>query len=295
MISEVVDGLIPNLMKRRTLQGPASRTRDGVHFMDLNLATIRYRVVGNGDKTVVFVTDPPIVIEHYDGLVDVLKQDSKVVIFEPPGFGFSIPSLRFDYRFNSLVGLVETFLEKLALGPVTFVGPCVLGYCAIGVAQKRPDLIERLILNQVPSWAEILKWKFGRDPKGMLGVPVLGQLLLKALKEQRTPAWFKAATGNPALVDRFNKTAQEAYGHGAIFNLASGFQRFLLKASPLPDTLSTKTLFLWGERDHSHCQTCKDSSLQLAPHADLIRIPEAGHFIELEKPELFAAHLQRFT
>ena len=295
MLGTMVDGLVANLTKKSMMSGYASQSRDGIRFMDLGQHLIRYRVLGNGPNVVVFVTDPPVVIEHYDYLADLLAKDYKVVIFEPPGFGFSVPSLGFDYRYTSLVDIIEVFLDKLALGPITFVAPCVLGYGAIGLAHRRPDLILQLVLPQVPSWAEILKWKQRRDPKGLLSIPVFSQLMLKKLKKQRTPLWFDMATGYSSKAASFNAIAQEAFEHGALFNLASGFQNLLTGTSPLPRELAAKTLFLWGEKDVSNCDTCKESSLEMIPHGHLIRLPDVGHFPELEAPDTFAMHLEAFV
>lgn len=294
MLSEVVDGLIPTLMKHKTLAGYAGHSRDGIRFMDLGLSTIRYRLAGNGKQVIVFQTDPPIVIEHYDYLVSLFSKDYTVVVFETPGFGFSVPTVRFDYRYSTSVGLAERFLERLNLGPVVLVAPCVLGFSGIGAAAKRPDLISHLVLSQVPSWTEMLKWKAERDPTGLLSKPVISQILLKALKKSRSPLWFKAALGKQDLFDDFNRITQLAYLHGATFNLASGFQRLLIGDSPLPAQLATKTLFLWGDKDRSHCNTCKHSSLEMIPHACAVHLPNAGHFPELEETDLVAEHLAQF-
>jgi len=295
MISEAIDGFIPSLRKQKTISGYASRSREGIQFMDLGSTLIRYRIVGEGTQILVFETDPPIVIEHYDYLVGLLGKDYKIIIFEPPGFGFSIPSMKLDYSFQSSVVLIEQFLENLNIRSAVMVAPCVLGYGAIGLAQKRPDLISHLVLSQVPSWNEILKWKLTRDPKGLLSKPVFSQLLMKTLKKKRTPVWLETALGDASLVEQFNNIAQQAYQHGATFNLASGFQKFLIGQSPLSRHVDAQTLFVWGEKDGSHCCTCKTSSLQMIPHANLVRIPDAGHFPELETPDTFASHLEAFV
>ena len=294
MISEWVDGVVPSLSRNKTLAGYASTSRDGIRFMDLGLSMIRYRKVGKGAKVIVFQTDPPIVIEHYDYLVSRLSSEFTVVIFETPGFGFSIPTVRLDYRYDTSVDLTEQFLTKLNIGPVTLVAPCVLGYSGIGIAEKRPDLVSHLVLSQVPSWNEMLNWKDERDPKGLLSKPIISQLLLKLLKRSRTPLWFKAALGKPELFEEFNHIAQLAYQNGATFNLASGFQRLLNGPSPLPERIRSKTLFLWGEKDKSHCNTCKNSSLLMIPHAKSVRFTDAGHFPELEETDQVAGHLIDF-
>ncbi|MEH6346954.1 MAG: alpha/beta hydrolase [Bermanella sp.] len=294
MISEAIDGLLPTLRKNKILNNRAVYSRDGIQFMEMGNCLIRYRVVGSGSKTLVFETDPPVVIEHYDELVGLLKNDYKIVIFEPPGFGFSVPSMTLDYGFKSVVSITEQFLERLALGPYVFNAPCVLGYGALGLAQKRPDLIEKIVLMQVPSWTEMLKWKQGRDPQGILATPVIGQLLLQMLKRKRTPQWFEASLGSMKLHPHFNQIAQEAFKHGASFNLASGFQQYLSGSSPLTHKVQQPSLIIWGDLDPSHCITCKASTSIMVEDAQVIHINESGHFPELETPDIFCGHLVNF-
>jgi len=294
MLSEVIDGFLPTINRKKIMNGPASISRDGIEFMDLVSAHIRYRVVGMGKQTLVFETDPPIVIEHYDELINLLKDDFRIVIFEPPGFGFSLPSMTLKYDIDSMVYLTERFLSQLSLGPYLLVAPCVTAFGAVALAQKRPDLISHLVLSQVPSWEQMLKWKVGRDPKGLLGTPVISQLLLQFLKRKRTPNWLKKALGNESLVASFNHIAQVAYSQGASFNLASAFQQFLKGPNPITGQTLQPTLIVWGDLDKSHCETFKHSSLELASSANVIHIPEAGHFPELETPTAFVAHLNSF-
>jgi len=294
MISEAIDGLLPTINRKKIIKGPASTSRDGIKFMNLGASHIRYRVVGNGRQTLVFETDPPIVIEHYDELIHILKDEYRLVIFEPPGFGFSLPGMALDYSFESMVCLIEQFLSRLSLGPYLLVAPCVTAFGALAVAQKRPDLISHLILSQAPSWEQMLSWKLKRDSKGMLSKPVFSQLLLQLLKRKRTPNWLQLALGDESLFEPFNNLAQEAFSNGASFNLASVFQQFLIGPNPLTSHLQQPSLIVWGDKDESHCDTCKQSSLELVTSANVIHIPEAGHFPELETPSAFAAHLLSF-
>jgi pimeloyl-ACP methyl ester carboxylesterase len=294
MISQAIDGFLPTFKKQTILKNSAVYARDGIQFMDMGNCLIRYRVIGNGETTLVFETDPPVVIEHYDELVALLKGHYKIVIFEPPGFGFSLPSMTLDYGFQSVVNITEQFLDQLGLGPYVFNAPCVLGYGALGVAQKRPDLIEKLVLSQVPSWQEMLKWKVGRDPQGILGTPILGQLLLQMLKRKRTPQWFEAALGNMNLHKHFNDIAQQAFSQGAVFNLASGFQQYLSGPSPLTQKIQQPSLIVWGDLDPSHCETCKADTSIMVRDAKVIHIEESGHFPELETPHIFCEHLDNY-
>jgi uncharacterized protein YbjT (DUF2867 family) len=48
----------------------------------------------------------------------------------------------------------------------------------------------------------------------------------------------------------------------------------------------------WGERDRSHRRTDPESLRTLIPHAHIVRLPESGHFPNLEQPDIFLAALR---
>jgi pimeloyl-ACP methyl ester carboxylesterase len=293
MIANLVDALVPMLRRSRILRGAPSRSRPGIPFVDVGPAVMRCRVSGSGAQTIAFAADPPVVIEQYDELVSLLEERFRVVVFEVPGFGFSLPTVRLRFDFESMTALAETFLVRLGFGPYVLAYPCVTAYSAVALASRAPALVSHLVLIQAPSWAEELRWKMGRDPRGILSTPVLGQLALQLLKRRRAPAWFTAALGSPALVSQFAEQTDWAFRNGACFCLASAFQRFLVGDPSLPP-VRQPTLIVWGDRDRSHAGTDKSSTWVYAPHASEVRIEPAGHFPELEAAPTFAHALQEW-
>lgn len=287
MIAEKLDGITSILNKRKVLKGIPAISRDGIGFLDLGVTLVRYRKAGIGKQTLVFFTDPPIVIEHYDYLISCLRQNYQVIVVEAPGFGFSLPSTSLKYDLISSVQVVEQILMQLLQTKATLIAPCGFGYVALEIAQKRPDLISHLVLSQVPSWQEMLKWKERRDPKHVLATPILGQLLLMALKRSRARAWLQTAMSNHSLLESFNELVQESFAQGAVFNLASSFQNLFTGRAPVTPSSDCPTLFVWGDGDASHWKCAKQSSLDMVPHADIFRIKDAGHFPELEATDEF--------
>ena len=289
-----VDTLGPSLRSRSVLESELFHSRPDVKYMRFPECIIRYRVSGSGPRTLVLATDPPVVVEQYDKLIELLKNDFRVVVFEIPGFGFSIPLSSFRFDFSRLNDVVARFLRQLDFGPCILAFPCVAAYGAIDIAARFPHLVSHVALIQAPSRTEQVNWKHGRDGNGLLSKPLLGQILLQVLKRKRAPLWFEAAVGNRLHLADFVDTTDRALGGGACFCLASAFQRYLTDAPPPLEPVKQPSLIIWGEADKSHRRTDKTSSRVYCSEAEEFFFAQAGHFPELEQPELFAQTLRQW-
>jgi pimeloyl-ACP methyl ester carboxylesterase len=184
-------------------------------------------------------------------MIQCLKDDFRVIMFEIPGFGFSLPRSGFRFDFTKVNDLVAEFLRRLALGPYLLAFPCVSAYGAIDIAARFPSLVSGVVLVQAPSWSEEVKWKHGRDRQGILSKPVIGQLALQALKRKQAPQWFDAAVGNREKLSEFVETTDVAFSHGACFCLASAFQRYLTDTEQPLSIVNQPSLVIWGEADRT--------------------------------------------
>jgi pimeloyl-ACP methyl ester carboxylesterase len=290
-----VDTMMPGVRSRSAAQSSAFNSRPGIASLELPDALIRYRMVGNGPQALVLAADPPVVIEQYDEPIHCLESDFRIIVFEPPGFGFSLPrsGLRFD--FTRMNDVVAEFLRRLAVGPYLLAFPCITAYGAIDIAARFPSLVSGVALIQAPSWSEEVKWKHGRDRQGILSKPVIGQLILQALKRKRAPQWFDAAVGNREKLSDFVATTATAFSHGACFCLASAFQRYMTDKEPALGAVNQPSLVIWGEADRTHRHTDKSSTRQYCPQAKEIRFANAGHFPELEEPEMFGREIRAWA
>jgi len=287
-----LDTLVTPWRRTRVTRGPGSRTRADLHFMHLPRASIRYRLAGAGPRTIVFCADPPVTLELYDELIAELAPDFRVAVFEMPAFGLSLPRLGLGFELETMAGVIGEFLRQLALGPYVLAFPCVPAYSALWLAGRHPELVSGLVLMQAPDWPQELAWKHGRDPKGILARPYIGQILLRLLRRRRAGLWYRLALGRRELLEHFTDTTQCAFDHGAGFSLASAFQRHLNGPEPVFDSITQPALVIWGEADRSHPHTDRASIHRYLPQARLVHFAEAGHFPELEAPQRFAAEVR---
>jgi len=277
--------------RRRDAAAPG---RPGMRHVEIDEAFVRLRDDGEGPRTIVFMPDPPNLIEHYDRLFELLSPSHRVICLEIPGFGLSIPKDGFDFSFDAQAGFAAKILESLGAGPGVFAFPCVAGQLALRLAVDRPDLVSRVVLIQTPSWKEQIRWYHRVDPQGRLGTPVLGQIILAAGKRRIARGWYDVCTPDAATAARFDAVAQAGFDAGAGYSLASAFQKLAAEPEPPPGAIAQPGLVLWGMKDRTHRRTDKRSSLARLPGAAYLEFEAAGHFPELEEPERFCEALGKF-
>jgi pimeloyl-ACP methyl ester carboxylesterase len=177
---------------RRSLRGHRA---PGYGFVDLPSCAVRYRAHGEGARTFVFAADPPIVLEHYDALVDALSARARIIVLELPGFGFSPARRSFDFSFDGIVAALGDILDALDVRGATLCFPCVSAYAGAALALARPECVRSLVAAQAPSFEGALAWKRSRDPKGLLARPAFQRFLIDGAAPGPVPQPILAVWG----------------------------------------------------------------------------------------------------
>jgi pimeloyl-ACP methyl ester carboxylesterase len=197
----------------------------------------------------------------------------------------------FDFSFDRSVDVMGRLLRNLRAGPYVLAFPCVMGFAAMGVAERWPLLVRKIVTMQAPAWGDALLWKARRDPHGLLQRPVVGQLAMRALRRERAPRWFRLAMPEGDAQAALVRSTDRAFSHGASFGLASAFQRFLVGDVPFR-TPTQPVLSVWGARDRSHPAPSQPvSGERVRAHV----LEHAGHFPDLEDPARFARLVTDFV
>lgn len=267
---------------------------DEMRWIDTAAGPVRVRDTGGDRPPVVFAPDGPCTVEHYDRLVDLLRDDFRVVVFDLPGFGFSAPDAGYGHRLEEGGRIVVAVLEALELPPATLALSCVNGFYALAAARMAPGRVVRLMLCQTPDTTAMKTWA-ARTIPSPIETPVIGQLLNYFSRRRLARIWLRMAVADSAQRPPFLDTADGALRQGGCFCLAGVVQGMLSTRDDNPllhVPPSVPVTLVWGRADRSHRRTDPQSLRAHCPHLDVVTFDEAGHLPDLEAPERYAALLR---
>jgi pimeloyl-ACP methyl ester carboxylesterase len=288
MIGPRIDHCLTRISARR--RGPAADGPLPTRRITMPAGEVRVFDSGSGKPCVVLAPDGPNVIEHYAQLIRILSIAHRVVCFDFPGFGHSLPSPRYTHSLDEGAGVVLGVLDALGITRATLAFSCANGFYALRTAQVAPHRITRVLLSQTPSMAAMHAWK-SRVIPWPLGLPGFGQAAIWLVRERSAHGWYDSALPKGADREPFRAIARHAFSQGACWCLAGitqGLARedvHTLRGVAVPCTL------VWGPKDRSHRHTDPESLRDLVPAAEILRFADCGHFPDLEQPERFAALL----
>lgn len=275
--------------------GWPATSKEDIAYFDTGVTQFRYRSRGQG-KPLLFMADPPVWLEFYDDLLARYAEKFRVIVFEPPAMGFSAVRAGYGFTFAETTREIQSFMEGVA-GPGAITAfSCVGGFSSLAIAAQRPDLVDKIVLIQTPSWEEEVRWKHARDPQGVLGKPVLGQFAMMQARLTRAPDWFRLALGRKEYLEPFCACSAHAIKNGAGWAMASAFQHYLTDHQCPLSKAAQPMLILWGLADGSHPDTVRDSARKYTSGAVSVReYADIGHFPELEDVDLIYRDIAAFA
>lgn len=117
--------------------------------MTLDGVQIAYRDSGAGTAPVMLVHGMGGDGHTWDRLARQLVRDGRRVII-PDLRGHGRSAHADSYRFDEFGADIQKLCERLELGEVDLVGHSLGGYAVSRVAQERPDLVRRLVIEECP-------------------------------------------------------------------------------------------------------------------------------------------------
>lgn len=279
-------------MKRFT-KGWPSRTRPGIKFHRTSNVQYRYLEAGQGE-TIIFTADPPMTLEVYDALVAIFSRRFRVVVVELPAMGFSAARPGFGFGFTETGDDLAAFIRAVCGEDNVFAFSCAATLSGIDLAVRMPELASHLCFIQGGGTKAFARWKAGRDPKGILARPILGQLIMKHMAPRRMPQWYGLSVGRKKQIDHFCACAEQSFERGAMWSLASAYQVFMEHADELPAP-TQPILSIWGGADRSHPADNAHSLNRLYEDVSCATFDDLGHTPELEDPRRVFDAIAKFT
>lgn len=262
-----------------------------IHTVEVNGERVAYLEIGQGQ--------PVILIHGFGGSMwqwehqqQPLSAEFRLITPDLIGSGLSTkPDI--EYRPEQMLEYFIGFMDALRIRQATLVGNSMGAGLAIGMALTYPDRVSQLVLidglpanvrerltspsikraldTAAPSWlASFGNWLFG----GVMIESVLEEIV-------HDPALL-----TPAVIERSNRNRQRP---GVIPPLMTVRDTLPLWESGFAKRIGEirhPTLILWGEEDQVFPLPTGEDLQRTIKGSALVRIPNAGHIPQWERPDL---------
>jgi pimeloyl-ACP methyl ester carboxylesterase len=266
-------------------------------FLEIAGQPVHVRDEGRSDDSM------PIVLLHgtsaslhtWDGWVETLGPERRVVRVDLPGFGLTGPTPEGDYRMERYVEFVTTLLDAFGIERCVLIGNSLGGWIAWETAIAHPARVGALVLVDAagyPLQSESVPIGFR-----IAQVPLLNRLMQVTLPRGVVESSLRNTYGDPSrvtpeLVDRYYElTLREGNRTALARRFAAG--RHSGHTDRLGD-LQLPTLILWGGRDRLIPPAYGERFHRDIPGSRLVVFPELGHVPHEEEPAATAAAVLGF-
>ncbi len=278
---------------------PAAPVGSQPFELDFNGHTIRGIETPGVEPAVVLLHGFPDNLHLYDELYPLLAGNRRVIAFDFIGWGTSdkpIPG-EFDYTMKAQELQVEAVLDaRLAGAPATVVVHDASGIPGFDLALRRPELFDRLIVlntffglapTQTPPTAIALY-----SNPGLQGVEDALNLSPKALEDLyryqiseflQVPnkeevvdrLWSQFPAALPAFIAMNDDLFPQVGGHTPRFGELAG--------------LKMPVSIVFGAKDINLTADVGRFLAEKIPGSDLTIVEDAGHFVQIDRPDVVAA------
>jgi pimeloyl-ACP methyl ester carboxylesterase len=264
-------------------------------YISVDGTNIHYSDQGRG-PTIVALHGVADSLYTWDGWVDALADDYRIVRMDIPGFGLTGPARNNTYSEEAFVGFLDKFVAGLGLERFILVGNSLGGAIAWNYALRFPDKVDRMILIDPAGYPMDLPGALN-----LAAVPVLRDISMLVTPRFIFRVSLEQVMGDPdkvtdELVDRtYELTLRPGNRKALAAVLAS-----LIKMKDDPELskripgITVPTLLLWGADDRwippDHVALWKRD----LPGIQTIVYQGVGHIPQVEIPGRSAADAHRW-
>ncbi|KAE9555305.1 hypothetical protein FO519_001464 [Halicephalobus sp. NKZ332] len=278
----------------------------------LELTEIKMHYVETGDASkplMICVHGFPEFWYSYRYQLEYFKKDYHVVAIDMRGYGDSSrPVSMASYGVVALAKDVAEAIEKLSKKKAVVIGHDWGAIICWNLAIMRPELIERLIILNVPHPIAFRKQFKGAKQLFkswyifLFQAPYLPEILLSLEDYKPLISMFRGKKAGIRNRQNFTDEDEEAWKYTFskvdAFTGPINYYRATFREINYPKhadwTVKPKTLIVWGEEDVALALEGAIDSVNYCRDAVLKRIPGASHWVQQDAPELVNKYIEEF-
>lgn len=240
-------------------------------------------------------------MSNYSRNVEVLAERFRVIVPDLPGYGRSSKQLDLRDPFGSLADAIHALLDTLGIDRAHLVGNSYGGAAALRLALDTPERVDRLVLmgpggvgttRALPTAGlnSLLSYYGGDGPSREKLEEFIRTYLVfdgKAVPDEVIDLRFKASI-DPEVIA--NPPLRRPSGPGALRTL---WRMDFTRDKRLKE-LATPTLVVWGTEDKVNRPSGGPALAKVIPNCELMEVPQAGHWVQWERADLFNEAVRRF-
>ncbi|MBB3039701.1 alpha/beta fold hydrolase [Hoyosella altamirensis] len=268
--------------------------------MTANLTEVHTIERGKGDDLVLLLHGFSDNADTWNKVMPQFAAQARVVALDFPGFGRSRfwPSPLFDTYEEIVTSVIE---RRGGPGRVSLVGNSMGAVVSLLVASRRPDLVDRVVLADMPGIAGIpALWRHALSRRSELIVGQVVRAVPTPASRHALAVLYSLAATRMRVLSRLDRNAYaEPYvDDAAILALLTRGRDVIRELSDIPVAdlvrdLQVPNLLVWGRNDLlTPSRTVR--SLQQGEHSRIEVIDRCGHCPQQDRPKKFVSIVQPF-
>lgn len=240
-------------------------------------------------------------LSNYSRNIDALAERYRVIVPDMPGYGRSTKGVDGSDPFRFLADSIRALLDELAIDRAHLVGNSYGGAAALRLALDTPERVDRLILmgpggigttRALPTEGLncLLGYYGGDGPSREKLEKFIRQYLVfdgNAVPDDLIDLRYEASIDPDVVADPPLRRPS------GLFALRTLWRMDFTRDSRLSE-LQTPTLVVWGTEDKVNRPSGGPTLAKALPECELLEVPQAGHWVQWERAELFNDAVRRF-
>ncbi|MEB3215996.1 MAG: alpha/beta hydrolase [Nostocales cyanobacterium 94392] len=254
---------------------------------------VAYTDIGNGEP-IVLLHGIPTWSYLYNDVIPQLAEHYRVIAPDFLGHGWSDRRDRFDRSLVTQAKMVLRFLDALNLDRVNLVGHDTGGGVSLILAIKALERIDRLVLANIVAYDS---WPI--DDMLMLGHPLWKHKSVSEIVDYLVEGLSDGISRPERLTPKFKEGIVAPYSNeegkiSLIRNASALNTNHTMALVDRHSMIAAPTLLLWGVDDPWQRIEDGERLAQEIPHAKLVRVERASHWIPQDAPDEFAQEVHAF-